>query len=145
MEPRITLTVTVAPLVQKLGEAPTVERGALRTKDVSPPGWSVNAFVSKVRGLLAAGVPAGPPSIQIPGPPEVMLHGAAHVGAVAEPVLVPANTTWHVEGVQAMGLPPSFLIEIETAEGESPADPPAFVAAPTTTTLASDDALFTRL
>jgi hypothetical protein len=74
-----------------------------------------------------------------------MLHGAAQAGTVAEPVFVPANTTWQVEGVQEIGLPPSFLMEIETAAGELFADAPARVEAPTTTTLALDVALLTRL
>jgi hypothetical protein len=74
-----------------------------------------------------------------------MLQGAAHAGAVDDPVLVPANTTWQVEGVQEIGLPPLFLTETETAVGDAAAEAPALVAAPTTTMLALDVALVTRL
>lgn len=145
VEPKSMLTVTDAPDVQKVGEVPIEERGALRTKDVCAPGWSVNALVSKVSGLLAAGVPAGPPTPQTAAPPDEMLQGEAQAGAVAEPVLVPAKTTWQVDGVQEIGLPPLFFMEMETAVGEALADAPALAAAPTTTTLELDVALFTRL
>jgi hypothetical protein len=74
-----------------------------------------------------------------------MLHGAAQAGTVVVPVFVPANTTWQVEEVQEIGLPPSFLMEMETAAGELLADAPARVEAPTTTMLAFEVALLTRL
>ncbi len=144
-EPNSTLTVRAAPETQKVGAVPTAESGEFRTKEVCAPGRRVKAFVSKVRGLLAAGAPAGPPTDHMPGPPDVMLHGAAHAGAVDDPVFVPANTTWQVAGVQEMGLPPLFLTEIETAEGEVVARLPALVAAPTTAMLAFDVELLTRL
>jgi len=94
---------------------------------------------------LASGSPAGPPTVQIAGPPDVMLQGAAQAGGVAVPVSVPAKTTWQVDGVQEIGLPPSFLMETETAEGESGVDAPALIAAPTTIMLVLVVALLTRL
>jgi hypothetical protein len=132
-------------VVQKVGAVPTVESGELRTKEVCAPGWSKKVLVSNVSGLLAAGVPAGPPIDQTAGPPEVMVQGAAHAGAVVDPVFVPAKTTWQVVGVQGMGLPPSFLIEMEMAVGGLLDEVPALVAAPTTIMLALDVALPTRL
>ena len=117
----------------------------MRANDVCPPGWSVNVSVSKVRGLLASGAPAGPPTVQIAGPPDVILQGAAQAGGAAVPVFVPANTTWQVDGVQAIGLPPLFLMETEIAEGESLAVAPALMAAPATTMLVLAVALLTRL
>ena len=38
VEPKSTLTVTDEPEVQKVGDVPTEERGALRTNDVCAPG-----------------------------------------------------------------------------------------------------------
>ena len=145
VEPKMTLIVTDAPAVQKLGDAPTVERGAFSVKEVWAPGWSVKSSVSNTRGLPAVGVPAGPPIDQIAGPPDVMLQGAAQAGAVVLPVSVPAKSTWHPDGVQEIGLPPSFLIEIDTAVGEFPAVAPALAAAPTITMLVFEVALPIRL
>jgi len=105
----------------------------------------VKAFVSKVRGLLAPGSPAGPPIAQMAGPPDVMLQGAAQTGGVIVPVSVPAKTTWHVEGVQEIGLPPLFLMEMEMAEGGSLAVGPDLTDAPTTMMLEVVVALVTRL
>jgi len=134
-----------SPTAQNVGEAPTEERGAFRTKDVCPPGWSVKVLVSKVNGLLASGSPAGPPIVQIAGPPDVMLQGAAQAGGVVMPVFVPAKTTWQEDGVQEIGFPPSFLMEMEKAMGGSPAAAPALIAAPTTMMLVLVVALLMRL
>ena len=114
-------------------------------KDVCPPGWSVKVLVSNVRGLLASASPAGPPTVQMAGPPDVMLQGSAHAGGVAVPVFVSAKTTWQVDGVQEIGLPPLFLMEIETADGELLTAAPALIAAPTTMMLVLVVALLTRL
>jgi len=105
----------------------------------------VKVFVSKVRGLLGVGIPEGPPTVQVPGPPEVMLHGAAQVGAVFVPVFVPENTTWQVDAVQDIGLLPSFFIEIEMTVGEKLAAVPALADASTTAMLELLVALVTRL
>ena len=139
------MTVTEAPEVQKTGLVPKVVMGPFRTNEVCAPGCRVKVFVSNVSGLFAAGVPSGPPIDQAPGPPDVMLQGAAHAGAVVVPVLVPAKTTWQVDCVQEIGLPPLFLMEIESAVGELPAEVPAFSDAPITTTLVLAVALLTRL
>jgi hypothetical protein len=137
--------VTEAPGVQKIGDVPMVERALPRTKDVCAPGWRMKELVSKVRGLFAVGVPAGPPTDQTAGPPEIMLQGAEHAGTVVLPVLVPANTTWQVDWVQDMALPPLFLMEIDIATGEEAVVAPAFRDASTTATLAFAVALLTRL
>jgi hypothetical protein len=102
-------------------------------------------LVSNVRGLLAVGVPAGPPTDQTAGPPDTMLQGAAQAGAVEVPVSVPANTTWQVDWVQDMALPPLFLTDMEMATGEAAEEAPAFNEAPTTATLEFAVALLTRL
>jgi len=82
-----------SPATQNVGMVPMEDSGALRTKDVCPPGWSVKVLVSNVRGLSGSGSPSGPPTVQIAGPPEVMLQGASQAGGVAAPVSVPAKTT----------------------------------------------------
>jgi hypothetical protein len=74
-----------------------------------------------------------------------MLQGASQAGTAPDPVLVPAKTTWQVAGVQEMGLPPSFLTEMDTAIGELPAEPPALADAPTTLMLGLDVALPMKL
>ena len=61
------------------------------------------------------------------------------------PVFVSAKTTWQADGVQEIGLPPLFLMEIETADGESFTAAPALIAAPTTMMLVLVVALLTRL
>ncbi len=137
--------VTAAPEVQKVGPDPTVESGLPRMNDVCAPGCRVNVLVWKVRGALAEREPDGPPTDQVAGPPETMPQGAEHAGRVVEPVFVPANTTWQVDAAQEIGLPPLFLIEIETARGEESVDAPALREAPTTATLVFVVALFTKL
>jgi hypothetical protein len=137
--------VTEAPGVQKVGEVPIVERALPRTKEVCVPGCRMKEFVSKIRGLLAVGVPDGPPIDQTAAPPDTMLQGAAQAGAVVLPVSVPAKTTWHVDWVQDMALPPLFLIDIEMAMGEEVTEGPAFKEASTTATLELAVALLTRL
>jgi hypothetical protein len=122
-----------------------VERALPRTKEVCAPGCRMKEFVSKVSGLLAVGVPDGPPTDQTAGPPDTMLQGAAQAGAVVLPVLVPAKTTWQVDWVHDMALPPLFLIEIDMATGEEAAEDPAFREASTTATLELAVALLTRL
>ena len=137
--------VTPAPEVQKREDASIDDSAPPMMKDVSPPCLKVKVSVSKVRGALAETVPPGPPRDQSAGPPEVMLQGAAHEGGLVEPVSVPAKTTWQVEGVQAMLLPPLFLIEMEMATGDDPDVPPALREAERTTTLAVEVAPLTRL
>jgi len=88
--PKSTLIVTEVPWTQNVGAVPTEDRGALRTNEVSPPCGRLKVLVSNVRGLLAPGSPAGPPTVQIAGPPDEMLQGAAQAGGVIVPVLVPA-------------------------------------------------------
>ncbi len=102
-------------------------------------------LVWKVRGALGVAEPDGPPTDQVAEPPEIMLQGAEQSGGVVLPVFVPAKTTWQVDGVQEMGLPPLFLMEIEMASGEDPVAGPALRDAPTTATLSLDVALLTRL
>jgi hypothetical protein len=74
-----------------------------------------------------------------------MLQGAAQAGGVAVPVSVSAKTTWQVDGVHVIGLPPLFLMDMDTATGESLAAAPAFIAAPATMMLVLVVALLTRL
>jgi len=139
------LTVTDEPAVQNVGAAPTVVNAEFRAKVVWAPGSSVKVSVTKVRGLFAAGVPAGPPSDQTPPPPEEMEQGESQDGGLPDPVSVPTNTTWHEEGVQGMGFPPSFLIDMAMATGEPVTEDPALADAPTTTMLVLLVALSIRL
>lgn len=136
--------MTDAPAIQNEADVPVV-KGPLRRKEVCAPGVRVNVFVWKVRGLFGVGIPPGPPIDQVAGPPEVMLQGAAQLGEVFVPVFVPENTTWQVDAVQGIGLPPSFFIEIEMTVGEEEAAEPALVDASTTTMLELAVALLTRL
>ncbi len=76
-----------------MGVPPNAESAPLRRSEVCAPGARVNELVWKVSGLLAVAVPPGPPTDQVPAPPEVMLHGAAQAGTVVVPVFVPAKTT----------------------------------------------------
>ena len=68
-----------------------------------------------------------------------------HAGSVIAPVFVPAKTTWHVAGVQEIGLPPLFLMETEMAVGELTDEAPALIATPVTMMLVFVVALLTRL
>ncbi len=137
--------VTAAPDVQNVGPLPTADSAPLRMKEVWLPGCRTKLLVSKVRGALGAGEPDGPPTDQVAGPPETMLQGAEQAGAVVAPVFVPANTTWQVDEVHVMGLPPLFLTEIDIASGDEVEEAPALRDAPTTATLWLDVALLTRL
>ena len=105
----------------------------------------MKSLVSNVRGALGVGVPPGPPTDQTPGPPETMLQGAEQLGGVPVPVLVPATTTWQVDAVQVIGLPPLFFTESEMTTGDASKAGPALKKAPTITMLVLAVALLTRL
>jgi hypothetical protein len=128
--------VTEVPAVQN--EAEVVVRAPFRTKEASWPGARVADPAMKVSG------PVAPPSVQVSGPPEVMVQGLAQVGA-ADPAFVPAKATWQVEGEQEMGVPPLFLTDTAMAAGDADALAPALREAPTMAMLELDEALLTRL
>lgn len=129
-EPKMTFRVTGSPADQNV---PVPPMGPFTTNAVSAPGGSADAPVAmKVSGPLVGF------RVQVRVPPDTR-QDPAHAGEVT---LVPAITTWQVEELHVIGLPPLFFTVTETAVG---AAGPALRVTPTTVMLVLAVALSTRL